>query len=53
MSDVPLIEKLINFLKTSAVSPANQTALPSPETKRASVLMAGDAMLGYLGTFGH
>lgn len=53
VSDAVLIEKLINFLKSSAVTPENQTPVRPPETNCISVLMAGDPLLGYVGTFGH
>ena len=53
MSDVALIEKLINFLKSSAVTPANQIVAGSPEANFTSALMAGDLLRRYVGTFGH
>lgn len=53
VSDAVLIEKLINFFKSSTVIPAHQTPVCPPETNCISVLMAGDPLLGYMGTFGH
>lgn len=53
MSDAVLIEKLINFLKSSAVIPANQSLARPRETNFISVLMTGDPQRGCTGTFGH
>lgn len=53
MSDAVLIEKLINFLKSSAVIPANQSLAWPRETNFISVLMTWDPQRGYMGTFGH
>lgn len=46
VSDAVLIEKLINFFKSSAVIPANQTPTRPPGTNFISVLMAGDPLHG-------
>lgn len=54
VSDAVLIEKLINFFEViSCHSHKSDSCSPPPETNCISVLMAGDPLRGYMGTFGH
>ncbi|KAG7474327.1 hypothetical protein JOB18_006392 [Solea senegalensis] len=54
VSDAALIEKLIKFLKSSAVSPRKSDSSPAPrETGGTPAVPAGERRRGYAGTFGH
>lgn len=52
MSDQTLIEKLIKFLESSAVSSSDQTPFRPPEANAGSVLASWELHPG-IGRFGH